>query len=67
MKAMLRAALAAVLAVAAFAAQAADKVKVGYIALPSHAPSFIAKEKGYYAAEGLDAELVPFPAILILA
>ena len=67
MKAMLRAALAAVLAVAAFAAQAADKVKVGYIALPSHAPSFIAKEKGYYAAEGLDAELVPFQAAQAMA
>ena len=67
MKAMLRAALAAVLAVVALAAQAADKVKVGYIALPSHAPSFIAKEKGYYAAEGLDAELVPFQAAQAMA
>ena len=67
MKAMLRAALAAVLAVAVLAAQAADKMKVGYIALPSHAPSFIAKEKGYYAAEGLDAELVPFQAAQAVA
>ena len=33
------------------------KVKVGFIALPSHAPNFLAKERGFYAEEGLDAEL----------
>ena len=46
MKAMLRAALAAVFAVAAFAAQAADKVKVGNIAQPSQAPRFKDNDKG---------------------
>jgi len=67
MKGFWRAALAAGLTVMAFAAQAADKVRIGYIALPSQAPSFIAKERGYYAAEGLDAELVSFQAAQAMA
>ena len=67
MKVLLRVALAAVLAVAALVAQAAEKVRIGYIALPSQAPSFIAKERGYFAAEGLDAELVAFQAAQAMA
>lgn len=43
------------------------KVKVGFIALPSHAPNFLAKERGFYAEEGLDAELVPFQAAQAMA
>ena len=67
MKVLLRVALAAVLAVAALVTQAAEKVRIGYIALPSQAPSFIAKERGYFAAEGLDAELVAFQAAQAMA
>ena len=46
MKGFWRAALAAGLTVMAFAAQAADKVRIGYIALPSQAPSFLAQQRG---------------------
>ena len=67
MKVLLRVALAAVLAVAALVTQAAEKVRIGYIALPSQAPSFIAQERGYFAAEGLDAELVAFQAAQAMA
>ena len=38
-------------------ALAATKVKVGVVRLASHAPSFIAFERGYYRDEGLDVEL----------
>jgi NitT/TauT family transport system substrate-binding protein len=40
----------------------AKTIKLGFIRTPVAAPAFIAKEKGYYAAEGLDVELVPFDA-----
>lgn len=43
-------------------AQAAEKVKIAALTLVSSAPLFIAQERGYYAAEGLDAELVFFRA-----
>jgi NitT/TauT family transport system substrate-binding protein len=37
-------------------------LKVGFPTAAPVAPIFIAQEKGYYAAEGLDVELVPFDA-----
>ena len=40
----------------------AEKLRVGYPTAAPVAPIFIAQEKGYYAAEGLDVELVPFDA-----
>jgi len=40
----------------------ADSVRSGYLKAAPAAPIFIAKEKGYYAAEGLDVELVTFDA-----
>ena len=40
----------------------AEKLRVGYPTAAPVAPIFIAKEKGYYATEGLDVELVPFDA-----
>jgi NitT/TauT family transport system substrate-binding protein len=40
--------------------RAAETVKVGTLKLASYGPLFIAKEKGYFAAEGLDADLVFF-------
>jgi NitT/TauT family transport system substrate-binding protein len=43
-------------------AVAADTIKVGVLHLASSGPIFIAKEKGYFAAEGLDAELSYFQA-----
>jgi len=39
---------------------AAEHVKVGYLPVTGHAKFFIAKEQGFFAKEGLDAELVEF-------
>ena len=60
----------------AFAADS-TRISVGALRFTSHAPTFIAVEKGYFAEQGLDAELKFFqpslspwlspPAILILA
>lgn len=44
------------------AATAAEKVRIAALTLVSSAPLFIAQERGYYAAEGLEAELVFFRA-----
>lgn len=41
---------------------AATKVNLGVMRLASHAPSFIAFERGYYKDEGLDVELKFFEA-----
>ncbi|BCH23668.1 ABC transporter substrate-binding protein [Mesorhizobium sp. L-8-10] len=43
-------------------AHAASKVNLGVMRLASHAPSFIAYERGYYKDEGLDVELKFFEA-----
>jgi NitT/TauT family transport system substrate-binding protein len=43
-------------------AQAADAVKVGVLRFISSGGLFLAKEKGYFAAEGLDVDLVFFEA-----
>lgn len=43
-------------------AQAAEKVTVGALRFTSHAPTFIAKERGYFAKEGLDVEIKFFQA-----
>lgn len=37
------------------------RVTMGYVPVSIFAPVFIAKEKGYYAEEGIDLELEPFP------
>jgi len=39
---------------------AAEQIKIGLIRIATGGPLFIAQEKGYFAAEGLDAELVYF-------
>jgi NitT/TauT family transport system substrate-binding protein len=49
------------LALAAFAAAAADapkKITIAYVATTCDSPVHIAKHKGYFAEEGLDADLV---------
>ena len=43
-------------------ALALDHVKIGTLLTTGGAPQYIAIEKGYFAAEGIDAELVPFDA-----
>ena len=60
-----RAALLAIaLPLIAFTAQhaAAEDIKIGYIKVTALAPVMVAQGKGYFAAEGLNAELVPFDA-----
>jgi len=37
------------------------KVKMGYVPVSIFAPVFVAKEKGYFAGQGLDVSLEPFP------
>lgn len=41
-------------------AHGADAVRVGYLAEPAHGLHFIAKEKGYFAEEGIDASMFQF-------
>jgi len=41
---------------------AADKVSIGALRFTSHSPTFIAYEKGYFKAEGLDVDLRFFQA-----
>jgi NitT/TauT family transport system substrate-binding protein len=38
---------------------ASNKLKVAYLGLTCEAPIFVAKEKGFFEEEGLDAELIP--------
>jgi NitT/TauT family transport system substrate-binding protein len=40
----------------------AETIKIGLLPVTGGAPVFIAKEKGYFAAEGLEAEIVLFDA-----
>lgn len=42
----------------AFAAE--DVVKIGYLRLVMSLPTFVAAEKGFFAQEGLEVELIPF-------
>jgi NitT/TauT family transport system substrate-binding protein len=41
-------------------AQAADKVRIGWVYAMANAPAVVAKEKGYFQEQGLDAELISF-------
>jgi NitT/TauT family transport system substrate-binding protein len=41
-------------------AQANEKVKLGLVKVANSAPTYIAVEKGYFAAEGIDPEIVFF-------
>jgi NitT/TauT family transport system substrate-binding protein len=56
--------VAATLPLVALGAQraAAEDVKIGYIKVTALAPVMVAAGKGYFAAEGLNAELVAFDA-----
>lgn len=41
-------------------ALAATQIKAGYLPVTGHAKFFIAQDKGFFAAEGLDVELIQF-------
>ena len=55
-------AVLAALMLSAPAAYAADHVKFGVFKVVGTSPVFLAEDKGYFAAEGLEVELVPFTA-----
>jgi NitT/TauT family transport system substrate-binding protein len=57
-----RAAIAVALALVAASAPAtaADRIKIGLLKIPASGPIYVALDKGYFAAEGLDPELVNF-------
>ncbi|HEY1504824.1 MAG TPA: ABC transporter substrate-binding protein [Stellaceae bacterium] len=38
----------------------AETIRIGFVKVPGYGPVFIAREKGYFADEGLTASLVPF-------
>lgn len=57
---MLISCIAAVLVAASSAA--AEPIKIGVVAVSAFAPVFVAQERGYFAAEGVPAELVYFDA-----
>lgn len=48
-------------------AAAADKVKLGALRFTSHSGAFVAHEKGYFTAEGLEVELIFFQAAAPMA
>ncbi len=62
MERTLRFVLATALLALAVAPATAENLRSGYLKTAPAAPIFIAKEKGYYAAEGLDVELITFDA-----
>ena len=51
---------ASVFSLLAVAAHAADKVTIGIVNAVSDGTLFIAQEKGYFKAEGIEAEFVAF-------
>jgi NitT/TauT family transport system substrate-binding protein len=60
-------ALAIILALTAGAAQAAERVRIGLLKLSSAAPLFLAKERGYFEQEGIEADLKFFDAAVPIA
>jgi NitT/TauT family transport system substrate-binding protein len=52
--------VAALCLLGAGSAGAADKIKIGLVRVANSGPTYIAQERGYFAAEGLDPELVFF-------
>ena len=47
---------------AAASAQAADKIKIGALKVTTVGPIYIAQEKNYFAAEGIEAQIINFDA-----
>jgi NitT/TauT family transport system substrate-binding protein len=59
-KQIFAAVLMLVCAVTVASAADPDRMRIGYIAEPAHGLHFLAKEKGYFKEEGIDAELYQF-------
>ena len=51
----------------ASATQAAEHVRIGVLKLSSAAPLFLAKDRGYFEQEGIDADLKFFDAAVPIA
>jgi len=60
-------ALATILSLVASTAHAAERVRIGLLKLSSAAPLFLAKERGYFEQEGIDADLKFFDAAVPIA
>ena len=60
-------ALVTAFSLAASAAGAAERVRIGLLKLSSAAPLFLAKERGYFEQEGIDADLKFFDAAVPIA
>jgi NitT/TauT family transport system substrate-binding protein len=60
-------ALAAIIVLAAGTAQAAERIRIGLLKLSSGAPLFLAKDRGYFEQEGIDADLKFFDAAVPIA
>jgi NitT/TauT family transport system substrate-binding protein len=66
--AMLRLLISCIAAgLAAATSAAAEPIKIGVVAVSAFAPAFVAQERGYFAAEGVPAELVVFDAAAPIA
>ncbi len=59
-------ALAALLGVGLASPARAENIKIGVLKVSACGPVFIAQEKGYFAKEGLTAELVPSDAPILI-
>lgn len=60
-------ALATILSLVSSTAYAAERVRIGLLKLSSAAPLFLAKERGYFEQEGIDADLKFFDAAVPIA
>lgn len=60
-------ALAIIFSLSMGAAQAAERVRIGLLKLSSAAPLFLAKERGYFEQEGIEADLKFFDAAVPIA
>jgi NitT/TauT family transport system substrate-binding protein len=58
---------ATLLSFAAGAAQGSERVRIGLLKLSSAAPLFLAKERGYFEQEGIEADLKFFDAAVPIA
>ena len=66
LKSMLLGAAALALAAAPADAAALTKIKIGVLKVSACGPVFFAQEKGYFAKEGLEAELIPSDSPILI-
>lgn len=59
--------LTAITSIAIPSAQSAERIKIGLVKTSTFGPFFIARERGYFATEGLDADFVFFDAPIRMA